>query len=347
MQMAIIGVDWGSTSFRAYRYVQQSGDSVVTETRDANGGGIKAHNTERFEPFLLEQIGDWLDDDGANLVYLSGMITSRNGWHETPYVDCPAKLTELAGHCVQVQREYADLRFLPGLCQQSPGADVIRGEELQLLGACHLDSEDNTTQLVIMPGTHSKWSRLDGQSVTGFHTAITGELYDLLLNQSLIGQLAKDPVDQNKATRDTATRDIATRDLATQNPAAPADNGHDAIFEEGVSTAFHNSRILSLLFSCRAAVLLEKIRPEQVQSWLSGLLIGTEIREGMSSLSGYSPGDNAAKRPAEQLPEMLLIGSESLCKRYQRAFSVLQLPEPVPVKNATIEGYRRLFSLNQ
>ncbi len=81
-----IVVDWGTSNFRAYRFDDRG---ALTETHQAQAG-ILTVAPGGFEAVLEREIGGWLD--GSAEVFLSGMITSRNGWVETPYVEMPATL---------------------------------------------------------------------------------------------------------------------------------------------------------------------------------------------------------------------------------------------------------------
>ncbi|MFN3169590.1 MAG: 2-dehydro-3-deoxygalactonokinase [Hyphomicrobiales bacterium] len=239
--MAFIGVDWGSSSFRAYLI---DGEQVLDTVLASDG--LKHMGGRSFEDVLAGHVNAWLGQvDG---IFLSGMVTSRTGWAESPYVPCPTRCDALIEQAVRREALGTTLWFLPGLCQLSPSADVMRGEELQLYGLEHASGR----QLAILPGTHSKWATLDQSIVTGFRTIVTGELYDLLLNGSLAGQIAKG-------------------------------REHDsAAFTTGVRQGFEQTSLVASIFGLRAGVLLGEGQPDAVASQLSGLLIGNEIREAIA-----------------------------------------------------------------
>lgn len=265
-QKVRVGVDWGSSSFRAYRF--DSIGEIVDFKESADG--IKT--VDHFEAVLLSQIGAWLQP--GDMVLLSGMITSRNGWVETPYIPCPFELSQLLQQ--SVARSLANgctLLFLPGACVNQP-ADVMRGEELQLYGAVQQQQ-----QLVVLPGTHSKWAFVSAGVLEKFHTVVTGELFDVLINQTLIGGLA------------TSREHI------------------DRVFSKGVDTGFNTEAIVSQLFTARSSVLLGQLAPEEVHSYLSGLLIGNEIRESYRLFSADL--------------SVLVVGSGMLCSKYTKAFDLL------------------------
>jgi len=239
--MAYVGIDWGTSRFRAYAFDQnrQLIDHISTEH------GIKFVENLEFERTLFELIGHWLTQ--STTVVLSGMITSKQGWIETPYLTVPAPLNVLLAQAVQQHIRDTTFLFLPGLNQTSPNPDVIRGEELQLLGA----AAKSDTTITVLPGTHSKWAQLNNGVVTQFNTIITGELFDTLLNHTVVGQLG------------------VGRKMDT------------TAFIEAVKSGYHSKTIISDLFTARSGVLLGTIAPELVYPYLSGLLIGNEISAGL------------------------------------------------------------------
>ncbi|MCA0425524.1 MAG: 2-dehydro-3-deoxygalactonokinase, partial [Proteobacteria bacterium] len=175
-----IVVDWGSSNFRAYRF---GPDGTVGERRQS-ASGILSVTDGRFEDALRREIGNWLTP-GAE-VFHSGMITSRNGWVETPYVLCPATLQAVADGAVR--RDLAGgvaLHFMPGVSTLNPTPDVMRGEEMQVFGVTGPEADT----LVILPGTHSKWVNVVHGAITGLRTFLTGEIFALLSSQSIIGRL--------------------------------------------------------------------------------------------------------------------------------------------------------------
>lgn len=238
-----IGIDWGSSGFRAYQFDQQLCliDTIKSEM------GIKYVVDGAFEECLFSLIGQCLQP--GDTVLLSGMITSRNGWVETPYIPVPTAPNGLIEQAVE--RIVRDIRlvFLPGLSQDYPRSDVLRGEELQLFGATQ--TIDNA--LVVMPGTHSKWAQLKNGEVIAFQTIVTGELFEVLLTDTLVGQLATEK------------------------------RLNKAVFAQGVQQGFETGKIVSELFQCRSSVLLGKLTEQDVHSYLSGLLIGNEISEAVPS----------------------------------------------------------------
>lgn len=282
----MIAVDWGTSSLRAYR-LDATGE-VVGE-RSAAVPLLEAQG--RFGALLTAQIDGW--DDG--LVVMAGMIGSRSGWHEVPYVDVPAGLDEIAAGLVELPPGALPGRrawIAPGLAQRDDGSapEVMRGEETQVLGlADRLGGAGPHT--VCLPGTHSKWVRVADGRIAGLRTAMTGEVYALLRRHGLLAALM--PAD----------------------PAADADA--PAAFERGVHDSAAPGGLLHHLFAVRTRGLFGSLAGTEAASFLSGLLIGHELR---------------ALLPAEGGP-VHLVGSAALQARYARALRLLGR-EAVPHREA-------------
>lgn len=269
---AAIGVDWGTTSFRAYRLAE---DGEVLEGRRAEAG-ILAIDDDAFEDAFEQLIGDWLDGEPDVPVILSGMIGSRQGWLEAPYLPCPASVDGIAGATVPLILERGrTIRIAPGLSMRgSDGVpDVMRGEEVQILGA--VDVLGATSATVCLPGTHSKWATVEGRRVTTFATHMTGEVFDALRRHTILGR-------------------------AIEHSA-----WDDAAFLDGVTRSGAAGGLLHHLFGVRAAGLMGDLSPETAGAFLSGLVIGHEIRAAAPSGTVH------------------LIGEEGLVDLYSRALETL------------------------
>jgi 2-dehydro-3-deoxygalactonokinase len=242
--MIRVGVDWGSSSFRAYQFDEHG--SVVAELSEDKGiREIHPATPEHYEQVLFELIGSWVSD--GDIVLLSGMITSRAGWVETPYLTCPVDVATIAGFAQCLEARNVQLRFLPGIKQEHPNPDVMRGEELQLLGA----AIQNRSSTIVLPGTHSKWALMKGTELSQFRTVITGELFEVIVKNTLIGA------------------------LFTSN------TFHEDSFLSGVESGYKTTTLVSDLFTLRSSVLVEHAETDSQHSRLSGMLIGNEIREGL------------------------------------------------------------------
>ena len=165
----MIAVDWGTSSFRAYRLGAQG---EVLERR-SSGDGILA--VKDFPSVLDQRVGDWKERP----IVMSGMVGSRQGWKEAPYVACPAGFEEIGKG---MQKVSEDIWIVPGVISHGDVPDVMRGEETQILGA---GIEDG---VVCLPGTHSKWVDVRAGRIVRFATHMTGEVFAVLREHSILGR---------------------------------------------------------------------------------------------------------------------------------------------------------------
>ncbi|MBA3576137.1 MAG: 2-dehydro-3-deoxygalactonokinase [Sphingomonas sp.] len=238
-----IAVDWGTTNRRAYRVAADG--SCVEELED--GKGILSVKSEEFEGAVSE-IRDRL---GEGPMLLAGMVGSNRGWVEAPYVSCPAGLDELAGGLVWTDDKTA---IVPGVAYSADRSDVMRGEEVQILGAA-ASGEIPADCLVCHPGTHNKWVLVENSRIQSFRTVMTGELFNLLRKHSILS----DSLD--------------------------TDEMYDAPFRAGVREGLSGNALTSELFSVRASVLLGRLDKAHAVSFTSGLLIGYDVCAGVSGKS--------------------------------------------------------------
>lgn len=294
--MKRVVVDWGTSNFRAYRFAS---DGTIAEKHQA-AAGILGVEDGAFEAVLLREIGAWIDHDTE--VFLSGMITSRNGWLETPYIEAPAGLDALAANARSGRlASGARLRFMPGVCIKAPSPDVMRGEEIQVFGS--LAPDESVT--MILPGTHSKWVRVEAGRLTDFRTFFTGELFSVLKAHSILGRLIPES-------------------------AGPLD---EAAFRAGVIQANQpgSAGLLHEIFTARSGVLLGDFGPDAIAERLSGILIGAEIAGGIAL--GWANGT------------LRLVGDAALCGRYRIALDAVGLHTEFGPAEAAVEGFRRLSAL--
>lgn len=231
-----LAVDWGTTNRRVYRVV----DGAVEETqRDDRGilavgqGGFAADVAG-----IRARMGDLP-------MLCAGMVGSNRGWIDVPYVDCPADLATLADKIVWV--EPGRTGIVPGVALRGPGrSDVMRGEEVQLLGAVAAGLVPDDAFLC-QPGTHCKWATVTGGAITQFATAMTGEVFALLQKHSLLAVQMTDSVEPGpdflRGVRDSADDALLTR-----------------------------------LFGVRADFVTGSRDGAGAASYVSGLLIGTDVR---------------------------------------------------------------------
>lgn len=240
----MIAVDWGTSSFRAYR-LDASGR--VLERREAAAGILTVHDGA-FADTLRTQIGAWIAA-GETQVLMSGMIGSRQGWQEAPYARTPAGADEIAGAMVSVPfDEGVQVWIAPGVMHRTAEGfhDVMRGEETQLVGVLH--GLGPGAHLVCLPGTHSKWVELVDGRIAAFRTHMTGEVFAVLRGHSILG-----------------------RTIATDAP-------FDAqAFRAGVLRSREGSGLLHHLFEVRSQFLADALTSEASADYLSGVLIGHEF----------------------------------------------------------------------
>jgi 2-dehydro-3-deoxygalactonokinase len=239
----MIGVDWGISELRAYQ-IDASGTALDVRTAPK---GIMAVTDGDFASVLEGLISDWLDRE-TEPVLMCGMIGSRQGWLEAPYVACPATAEQVAGKLAEVTWGKGRRAFIcPGLTSVDADGvpDVMRGEEVQVFGALALQGEQTMT--ICHPGTHSKHISVDRGSVTGFTTFMTGELFAVLKKHSILGRTMEEgPTDWPS-------------------------------FYEGVRRASQPGGLLHHIFGARTRVLMGGLKAASEADYLSGILIGHEF----------------------------------------------------------------------
>ena len=297
----LIALDWGTTRLRAYLL----GDAGAVLDKKSDPLGILNVAQRDFEQVFEQVCGPWLERHGPLPTLASGMIGSRQGWVEAPYVSCPASLSALADKLARFdtvkQRRFG---IVPGVtCDNDLGVpDVMRGEETQIFGA--LDESAAGTRVFVLPGTHSKWATIENQSITWFATFMTGEVFAALCEHTILGRTMEGREHDAKAFR----------------------RGCEYTLEQGKQS----SGLLNQLFSARTLGLFNRIAPRGLYSYLSGLLIGSEIQGATQTLSGT------------KLSAVTLIGDRALCGLYARALESAGLHSEVANEEATARGLWRI-----
>lgn len=236
-----IAVDWGTTNRRAYRVLADGGREVLLE----DGCGILSVPDGDFATAL----GQIRDCAPGLPMLLAGMIGSNRGWIEAPYVPAPAGADALAR---AIRWAEDGVGIVPGVSWQAgESADVMRGEEVQILGA-RAAGRIGEDALVCHPGTHAKWIRVENGAIGPFRTVMTGELFNLLKTHSILAALL--------------TGDVVD---------GPS-------FRHGVTHALDNDDLTAELFSVRARHLLAGTSASDSASYASGLLIGADVRTGLA-----------------------------------------------------------------
>jgi 2-dehydro-3-deoxygalactonokinase len=229
---------------------------------------------------------------GNAFALICGMAGSRQGWLEAPYCPCPAGFADIAASLAWA--EPGRIAIVPGLSCETQGVpDVIRGEETQVFGALQRLGIDHG--LFVLPGTHSKWVRVAARRIESFSTFMTGEFYALLRQHSILAR----------------TLPEADGELDT------------SAFQRGVRHALQTGNLLHAAFSARTLSLFDRLPAAALPSYLSGLLIGEELRsQELGALSG----------------PLVVIGSPGLTQRYEIALQALGVPVQSAGSEATWQG---------
>jgi 2-dehydro-3-deoxygalactonokinase len=293
----LIALDWGSSSLRAFLL----GDGAATLAQRHDDWGIlrlpPPGGRAGFERVFAEVAGPWLRQWPGLPAVACGMVGSAQGWQEAPYVPCPADARALAAHAVRVAAPLgAELWLAPGLRFDPPAGapDVMRGEEIQVAGALELQPQWAERACFVLPGTHSKWAQVEAGRLVGFATHMTGELFAVLRQHSILGRLmparteAATPGSERRAAQDAAFDASFVAGVRAARASTPGELGHQ-------------------LFAVRTLGLTGGLAPELLGDYLSGLLIGHELVAGLAA----SGRDGAAP--------LVLVGDPTLCRRYAQA----------------------------
>jgi 2-dehydro-3-deoxygalactonokinase len=276
--IACIAVDWGTSNRRAWA-LGPKGEVLAAKSDDQ---GLLAIKDRAFAESLRSFAGDWLKV-GVPVV-MAGMVGSRAGWREAQYLETPVDLVKIGGRLTEIA-DFAGnaVRIVPGAARnEATGADVMRGEECQMLGA--LLTRGQRDGVFLLPGTHAKWAILKNGILTDFRTYMTGELYGHLRKGGSLSQVMPGPAE--KETFDGTA------------------------FDRGFQTAFASDApaITHLLFTVRSLSLFARLMPAEAPSYLSGLLIGTEMKDALGWLKAHNAGTHVTA-----------IGSAKLLETYDRA----------------------------
>lgn len=274
---ALIGLDWGAASLRAWLF---DADGRILARRDSDDG-VLAVADGRFRETFEALCAEWLAREPGLPVLACGMIGSRDGWHEAARVRAPADFGAVASHLTAIDDLAGrPFRIVPGLVArgQIDSPDLMRGGETQVFGA--LRGRD---ALFVLPGAHCRWVEVRDRRIVAFRTYMTGEVYALLRRHSSLAPMCGDPDDDGRRQAEALRA-----------------------FDEGVEHAGSQpSSLTHLLFTARTEALLGGLAAHQLPAYLSGLLIGAEIRDAAQ----WSPRDLAPT----------LVARSGLSARYARA----------------------------
>lgn len=276
---ALVAVDWGTSACRGY-LMSKSGEILRWQDSDTGILNIEAGGFSESLAVMLQNLD--CRDEGLPIV-AAGMITSRQGWVETAYLDCPVTAKDLSNNLIlHPDPDVGTVAFTNGVCSKDAAGrhDVMRGEEVQIVGASGQFGEG----IYILPGTHSKWAEINNNRLCGFATYMTGEVFSLLSSHSILGRL-----------------------MTSQESDSDA-------FAEGVAYGYSQESgdggLLHKIFSARTQGLFDKLRQSALSDYLSGILIGEEIAGGVAMYPNINDGN------------AVLIGRGSLVARYQHALDL-------------------------
>ncbi len=305
----LIGVDWGSSCLRIY-LISHAGEVLATRS-SAQGCSSMNGSASAYQHSLQQLAGDWLEEYPEIELLACGMVGSKHGWQEVPYLTCPAGEQEIAAGVMTVTGDNTGdssrqrlIKLVPGMAFSPANAapDVMRGEETQVIGALTLRADCLAQSCLILPGTHSKWVHIENGKVTAFSTHMTGELFALLSQHSVLGRL----MPQQKNLPD---------------PIAFARGVEDA--RKGMHLGLGHQ-----LFAVRTLGLMEILPPASLSDYLSGLLIGHEIQAGL--IWRQAAGLESAP--------LLLLGDAALCGLYAQALSHCGVGDASILSNTAAAG---------
>lgn len=290
----LLAIDWGTSSLRGALLAP---DGLVMQERSFPRG-ILTISPGGFQDVFDICFGDWMTP--STLCLIAGMAGSQQGWLEAPYCPCPAGFTDVAAQLAWVKRDAPGrIAIVPGLSIEIDGApDVMRGEETQVFGVLQL--LDLNGARLVLPGTHSKWVTVADRRITHFSTWMTGEFYALLRQHSILA-----------------------RTLPEGEPPPDAN-----AFEQGVTCALQGKGLLHTAFSTRTLALFKRMTADAFPSYLSGLVIGEELR-----CQTLQPGD-----------AVVIVGAVALAARYERALKLFGVSCRVAGNDATWRGLSAIAS---
>lgn len=293
----LIGLDWGTTSFRAFLINE---DGLILDKKTSKNGILSVVDKD-FEGTLLNEINLWLEQNESLPIIASGMITSRNGWLETPYLNLPSNIDGFAGALTHFKISNGlFIHFITGASyEDSKGIpDIMRGEETQIIGSL----DNNNDDIFLLPGTHSKWAKTEDENILSFASFMTGEVYAALKDHTILGALMENE-----------------------------DQSNEYAFSNGVEDRLkENVSIMHQIFTARTLPLFDRMKNSEIADYLSGLLIGEEIK---SALNQYDvSNDNIVN----------IIGRGDLAARYAKALDIFDIKYKIIGDDVTAMGHYKI-----
>ncbi|MEZ4828104.1 MAG: 2-dehydro-3-deoxygalactonokinase [Bacteroidia bacterium] len=316
MQTQFLSCDWGTSSFRL-SLVSAADGAMICSRSTPDGVGVLFRRwkgegeTEDRQVFFLRYLGQQVEllkkacehRFSPEKIIVSGMASASIGMCELPYAVLPFSLS--GENLVSSEIYSPDLCPFPVklISGVRSADDIMRGEETQMLGL--REKIGGESAICILPGTHSKHIAVSGSKITGFHTWMTGEVFQLLATQSILA--------------------------ASVNGEAPG--WDETAFREGILLA-QNQPLLQTIFSVRTGNLFGKRNLTSGYHYLSGLLIGSEIA-GLN----INPSQRILLSAPEKMRNAYTIALEMA--GYGKSLMILASEEN---NQLAIEGQRQIFS---
>lgn len=299
---SLLGLDWGSSSLRAF--LLGPGATVLAERSNGQGASTLS-GVPAFIEALQGIAGDWLAAQPRLPILACGMVGSQHGWRDVPYAACPADAAALAAG--RLPSPGAEICIVPGMLYDDGALppDLMRGEETQVVGALKLQPSLRDASCIVLPGTHSKWAQVRGGRLQRFATHMTGELFAVLRTHSVLGRLMGNG------------GEFAEHAFVA---------GVDAAREYGHLGMSHQ------IFAARSLGVTGRAPASDLADYLSGLLVGHELRAGLSW---------RAEAGLAQAP-LALVGSPVLCRRYALALQRFHAAQPLLLDNTAPAGLYHL-----
>lgn len=300
---AFIAGDWGTTHGRFWLIEH---GVVVGDARPAPGIAALAGDRAAIAAALDVVTAGWPIHIPA---LMCGMVGASVGWCDAGYRACPAPATGFGDGATRFAHNGRAIAILPGLKCRNPAGfvDVMRGEETQIAGLVALCGVGDA--VVALPGTHNKWAVIAGGTVQHFHTAMTGELFALIADHSIL---------MRGAPRDVTPGDVfvAAVRRVRENPLIGID---------------------SMLFATRAEQLVGGMSASDAASFVSGLLIGADVRSALAMID--PPGERSVH----------LVCNDALAALYGAALAVFgqashQVDGAAAVRAGLVAAASRVFA---
>ncbi|MDR9828010.1 2-dehydro-3-deoxygalactonokinase [Vibrio sp. FNV 38] len=302
-EVAWLMIDWGTTNFRAFA-MNQRGQEIDRIEKDI---GLLSIAKGQFSNELKAVLRDWIPSYHHLPVFMAGMVGSQQGWYDVPYMITPARIGDVARNSYEFDLEWgAKATIYPGVKHMhSLGQyDVMRGEEVQLIGAQSLIDKDSFH--AVLPGTHSKYANVQNGAIQSFSTYMTGEMYSVISKHTILGK-GLVPVQESP---------------------------NSVAFLKGVEES-NVEGLTNQLFMARTHRLFKQLENDDVLDYLSGLLIGHEVKSIVSMI-------HCRKEPLN------LIGNYKLSKKYELALNSLGfISQVLDGEECFIEGMRQLEKENE